>query len=434
MRIALVTPFTEDATMGRYARSILPSLQRRHEVEVWRPRPGKPPIHSVPVVEFETVEALGDSRLDQYDLIVYQVGNDSANFSRIVPLSLRVPGVHILHDYVMHNLIAHLILDTAKDALHYLWLMERAYGGAGRKRAEDTIAGMRVGVWETPEVERFPLFEPLLENSLGVVVHSDFYLKAVQRVFGGPAARINLAVAPIPPFRGATRAELGVDTGKALLVSTGYTNKPKQHDQVIEALHRSPELAARALFVIAGADCPIESPRLRAMVEDYGLQESVRFTGFLPEETMHSWIANADLCINLRRPNTEGASYSVIEQMMHGKAVVVMRNGFYAELPESAVIEIAPDELENLHLLLLRVASDEELRRRTGSAAREWAASRFHPDRYGPALADFLEEAREAKPRALLRQRLKCETALLGPALEAFDWSNLDPESRAPFE
>ncbi len=434
MRVALITPFTEDATMGRYARSILPSLQRRHEVEIWCPRTGKPPIPSVSVIEFDTIEALGDGRLDQYDLIVYQVGNDAGNFNRILPLAFHVPGVHILHDYVLHNVIAHLTLDEAKDPLHYLWLMERAYGSAGRKRAEDTIAGAQAGVWETPEVERFPLFEPVLENSLGVVVHSDFYLRAVQSAFGGPAVKIDLAVAPIPPFRRASRAELGVDAEKVLLVSTGYTNRPKQHDRVIEALHRSPELAARSLFVIAGADCAVESPRLRAMVEDYGLQESVRFTGFLPEETMHSWIANADVCINLRRPNTEGASYSVIEQMMHGKAVVVIRAGFYAELPEGTVLGIAPSDLENLPQVLLRAVSDEQLRRRTGAAAREWTATRFDPSRYGLELADFLEQAHAAKPGALLRQTVKRESARLGPAMEAFKWASMASETRALFE
>lgn len=400
--------------MGRYARDILPSLQRRHEMHVWCPRSAGSTIPFSPVIPFETIEALGDSRLNDYDLIVYQLGNDARNFDRILPLALKVPGVHILHDYVMHNLIAQITLEKAKDPFRYIWLMQNAYGEAGRKLAEDAVTGRNHGVWQTSDVERYPLFEPVLANSLGVVVHSNFFLRAVRRSFHGPSTKIDLAVAPIPAFRKATREELGVEAGKVLLVSTGYINRPKLLDHVIEALHRNPELAAKALFVIAGADCPVESPRLRAMVEAYGLRQSVRLTGFLPEETMHSWIANADVCINLRRPNTEGASYSVIEQMRHGKTVAVIRTGFYAELPEGTVVEIEPEGLLDLDQTLLRLVSDREFRDRTGAAACDWATAGFQPDCYGTALADFLEEAYAAKPAASQAQTARSDLAGCG--------------------
>lgn len=416
MRIALVTPFDPDATMGRYARLILPSLLKRHDVDVWCPLSSRLIEAPAPVVPFESSMALGDPRLDAYDLLLYQMGNDANHFPRILDLSLQRPGVHILHDFVLHHLVSNYYLQLLRHPMGYLHEIEKAYGKAVRRYAEETVAGRNNGLWETDLVSRYPLFEPVLANALGAVVHSSRHLEAVRAVFDGPSARIDLAVAPVHPRTGLSRSALGVPDDRVLMVSSGYINRTKLLHVVIEALHRSPQLAGQALFVIVGRDCPVESPRLRAMVRDYQLEDSVRFTGYQTEDYLHGWLQNADLCINLRRPNTEGASCSVIEQMRHGKPVVVLREGFYAELPEDAVIQAEPDKLDRLHELLLRVVSDKALRERTAAAAREYSSSRFDADCYGERLSDFLQEVLAARPRMLLRHRVGTEIAALGSA------------------
>lgn len=419
MKIALITPFNPDATMGRFARLILPHLCRRLEVDVWCPPTSRVMRVPVPVIPFESNLALGDARLDRYDLLVYQMGNDAKHFTRIIDLAQHRPGVHILHDYVMHHIIANYYLDHLRQPIRYVRDMGKYYGPWARAYAEETIIGRNIGMWESDVVADHPFFQPVLLNSLGAVVHSQFHLDAVRKCFAGPSTQINLAVDSPPPPSELTRADLGVPEDRLLMLSTGYISKSKLHDVVIRALHWSPELASRVIFVIVGKDCPVESPKLRAMVRDYKLEDSVRFVGFQPDEFMHAWLEHCDFCINLRRPNTEGASGSVIDQMLHGKATVVIRSGFYAELPEQAVVKAEPDNLGYIHELLLKLASDHAWRARVGGAAKEYAATNFSASRYAERLADFLEDVHARKPIDLLKQRVEFELARLGPTAEA---------------
>ncbi len=333
MRVALITPFSPDATMGKYANLILPALSRRHEVHVWCPSSPRLIEADVPVISFQASHALGDPRLDEYEMLVYQMGSDASHFLPILELASQRPGIHILHDYTLNPLLAFYYLSVLRQPVAYVQLMEQTYGELARKYAEETIIGRKRGPLETEELSAYPLFEPVLANALGVVVHSRFYLSAVRRVFSGPSTQIKLALAAVPPPSGLSRSELGVPDDRLLIVSTGYIGKAKLLDVTIEALGRCPELASRVIFAIVGRDCPIEGPKLRAMVRYRRLEDTVRFIGFQPESLLHTWIEHADFCVNLRRPTTEGASLSVLEQMLHGKATVVLPNGFYGELP-----------------------------------------------------------------------------------------------------
>lgn len=135
------------------------------------------------------------------------------------------------------------------------------------------------------------------------------------------------------------------------------------------------------------------------MTLDYRLEDSVRFTGFVSDEVLHAWLVHADLCVNLRRPNTESASGSLIQQMLHGKAVVVLPTGFYGEVPEDAVVRVEPGGLGSLHELLLRLVRDRPWRERVGAAAKEYASAAFTPELCGRQLAEFLEAVRARRSR-----------------------------------
>jgi len=418
MRVAFITPFSPDATMGKYASLILPALSRRHEVDIWCPPAPRIIEAQVPVITFDARRALGDPRLDTYELLVYQMGNDASHFVQILELASHRPGILILHDYALHGLLAHYYLSVLRQPLDYVRLMEQTHGQQGRKLAEDTILGRNPGIWTSDTVSDYPLFEPLLANALGAVVHSDFYLRAVRRVFSGPSTQINLALHPLPSPSALTRTDLGIPEDRILMLSIGYIGKQKLLDVTIRALHHSPELASRVVFAIVGRDCPEESPRLRAMVRDFGLENSVRFIGFQPDHLMHAWIEHADFCVNLRRPNTEGASLSVLEQMLHGKATVVVPNGSYAELPRDAVVRADPDHLADFQQQLLRLANDHAWRAGVGAKAREHVSAGYDPETYGERLADFITEVYARTPLTFLKQHVSHELSRVGKAAE----------------
>ena len=64
-----------------------------------------------------------------------------------------------------------------------------------------------------------------------------------------------------------------------------------------------------------------------------GLKEIVRFETGVSDARLVELAGDADLFINLRKPNTEGSSASLVEQLDTGRPVVVLDSGCYGEVP-----------------------------------------------------------------------------------------------------
>ena len=122
----------------------------------------------------------------------------------------------------------------------------------------------------------------------------------------------------------------------------GHANPNKRIDEAIHALGcLRDELKQRVVYALIG---PIEETyrsSLLRVAQDAGILAGFRLDGYMVQEEMQAYIAHVDLCINLRYPNTEGASASLVEQMLAGKAVITNDTGWYAELPSDVTRRVA---------------------------------------------------------------------------------------------
>ena len=98
------------------------------------------------------------------------------------------PGVAVLHEWVLHHLIAGLTLGR-KDVAQYLAALERDHGIAGRLLGLGVVDGCVPPLWET-RPEDFPLAGVVLDatRGRGVIVHSQ--LRRGARPSGGTEARV----------------------------------------------------------------------------------------------------------------------------------------------------------------------------------------------------------------------------------------------------
>ena len=89
------------------------------------------------------------------DVALYHVGNNPEAHGWIVDALRRRPGVVVLHDFVLHHLVAGLTLARGNPA-GYLDAMERDGGEVARPAARARVldGGVRP-LWET-EPERLP--------------------------------------------------------------------------------------------------------------------------------------------------------------------------------------------------------------------------------------------------------------------------------------
>ena len=412
MRIGWFTPFSTRSAIARFSRAVTAELSQLAQVELCHFDRGPVLKTDVPVVKFRSAEAVSADALKRYDIAVYNFGNCLPYHSEIYRLSQRCPGICILHDFVMHHFFAAYYLEHVHDPGAYALLMEKLYGEDGKARQ-----GARV--WESDDVVRFPLFEEAARGARGVVTHSEFFRERVSAAFVGPVRRIPLAYDALEPAAGPARAALGIPDNVALVVTLGHVKPNKRIEDVLAALAGIGPTGKRVTYAIIGA-CPAAYQRqLAGLAEASGLGERVRLLGRVPDQTLRSYVDRADICVNLRSPALEGASASLIEEMLAAKPVIVSDTGFFRELPDDCVVKVTLERDGDLAAQLKRLVTDARARTETGARARQFAAGEFRADRYAREILDFAWEVRAASPLLNLADRMGGELERMGVTSEA---------------
>src|SRR5205823_1506279 len=81
---------------------------------------------------------------------------------------------------------------------------------------------------------------------------------------------------------------------------------------------------------------------LEAFSAEHSLDEIVHFVGRQPDDVLESYMAQADLFINLRSPTLEGGSASLMRQLPYGRPVIAYDSGVFGEVPRDALAHVAP--------------------------------------------------------------------------------------------
>jgi glycosyltransferase involved in cell wall biosynthesis len=408
--MAWFTPMSKQSAIGRFSVAVTASLAKLADVEICCFDLEDIREADVPVRRFPSSQPITAETMGLYDVVIYNFGNYLPFHREIYPLSRQFPGVCILHDFVMHHFFASYYLDHLRNPPLYERLLQTTYG---------SVASAADRIWETDAVVRFPLFEEATRGAVGIVTHSEFFQRRVEATFAGPVARIPLAYTTLAYTMGTSgtniaRAKLGIGRDEILIVTVGHANPNKQIERVIEALARLGSTARGFVYAILGPASPEYERQLKALGKIRGLMHSVRLLGQVSDDLLNAYLSAADICINLRFPAMEGASASVIEEMLFGKPVIVTDTGFFSELPDDCVTKVRPDSDADLTAALNKLMADESLRLQMGAAAKLFAESEFRADNYAKKLLDFVWEARVAGPLLGLADRVGVELARIG--------------------
>lgn len=422
MRIAWFTPLSRRSAIGDVALRIAEALSGHAYVEIWTTNVERARATELPIVDFtRSYEQL--SELEDYDLCVYHFGDHVGFHGEIFNVARRHPGIVVLHDRVYQNLFAGIWLGNGFHS-QYLSRMETFYGDAGRRAAEGSLAGARTPVWESAdEALRFPLAEELLAGARGAIVHSESHAEDVRGRWFGPVHPLFLPTpAPRTPASQG-RASVARD-GRVLVASLGHVNPNRHLHEVVAALSADAELAARVHYVILGPFDPDQPyvQDLQEQIASSGLTETVDLAGYRRDEVRDELLAAADIFVNLRFPALEGASASLIEQLSYGKPVLVYDTGSYAEVPDDAVLKVAPGDVQALRSVFGRVVRDPDLRKNVGEKAVKFAASRT-PEAYARGLLELADELPSWEPVLELCDTVAAELGWMGadPRLGAVD-------------
>jgi glycosyltransferase involved in cell wall biosynthesis len=413
VRIAFVSPLPPlDSGIADYAATLAPGLAATGlAIDLFFEGRTPPPAPLATRLAARPVRELA-ARAGDYDVLLYHLGNSLQHHAGMLELLLELPGVVVLHEYMLHHLFRERTL-AAGDAAGYVEEMRYAAGETGRRAAR-----RQLDTHHPLDIWAFPLFERVVDRSRAVFVHSRF---AADRILASrPAARLEVvpfavdtaAVTPVDAAaRAAARQSLDLPADAFVLATFGFVTPQKRLGPALAAFARLRRARPDARFLIVGEVAAREE--LAALLAAHG-RAGVTVTGRLPADAFERAIAACDVAVNLRHPTGGETSAALLHLLAAGVPTIVSNTGSFAEIPSGAVARVPLDDGETpiLAALLDAFAADPALRAAVGAAGRR------HVEREHalPGAASRWREALERQAAALF------PAATVPPLAAAGEW------------
>jgi len=368
VRVAYFSPMPpERSGIADYSTLLLPSLRERLDVVVVRRRARRPPRGT--------------------DVSVYHLGNDPDAHGWIVDALRRHPGVVVLHDFVLHHLVAGITLGRG-NARAYLAALEREGGLAARLLGHAVIEKRIPGLWETRAVD-LPLAGEVLQHAQGLIVHSRYVRdRAREAGYAGTATVVPHPAWPVPDVAGEG------PSGEPLIGAFGLVNASKRVPQLLEAFAQVRAEHPGARLLLVGPVSP--SFDLDRRLQRLGLsREGVVREGYVDERRLWALMAACDIHVNLRAPTMGETSGTAIRALSVGRPLVVSDVGWFSELPDAVALKVPVDdhEPELLARALALLASRADVREAMGRSALDLVRREHAVDRVAELYASAIERA-----------------------------------------
>lgn len=394
MKIAWFTPLDNKSAIGRIGLEICEQLGKTNDVTVW----GFEKEHILQTgldVCFYNPDRLDKAKLKSYDTVIYNIGNNDKYHLPIIKALRQFPGMVILHDQIYHGLFYHAAKnqnDYCSGMDIYSEAMFNEYGERGLSTARNILSTEGKDITDTSFV--FPLLYEICQYARGIFTHAEFFTKILSDYYNGP---IDWSYLPYKhtygQHEGAFSNVFTRDKNKLLVVSNGIVHPIKRIDKITEVLLENEDIREKIQYVVIGSYGGQYGENLKALSEGR-LKGCLYMLDYQPNEVMEGIIDACDVCINLRYPNSEVCSLSLLEQMAAGKPVIVLDGCVYGEMPDDTVIKISREkEKPALATVLREIIADRESSKLIGERAAKFVLENCNTAAYASRLIKFIQES-----------------------------------------
>jgi glycosyltransferase involved in cell wall biosynthesis len=314
------------------------------------------------------------------------MGNSPAH-GDIWRMAQRLPGVVVLHDYVLHHFMLWYAASMQHDIQQYVRDMTARYGASG-----EHIAQLMIRSRFTDAAFDFPCCEPVVAVARGLLAHSRYVQQRVQALRPDlPTAVVPMGVPLLPNIdRDTARARLGLPTNAPVLASFGHINAYKRLEPTLYALRELRSDHPDIRYILVGSISP--NYDVRGLVQRMGLEDSVTITGYVSRDTFEDYVAAADICLNLRHPTGGETSASLLRLLGAGRPTLVSATGAFAELPPGVALQVDTDTSErDLILAYCRLLiARPDLAATLGEQARAYVARKHSLEQAAHGYMRFL--------------------------------------------
>ena len=409
MHLAYFSPLgPQRSGISDYSEELLPHLAAGAEITLFVD--GFQPLNRELTSRFEVCDyrrqRSGLRRIEDFDAVVYHMGNDHRYHAGILEAMQRRSGVVVFHDFALQDFFLGFARDRG-DLRLYLDEVESCHGEIARKEAAEALArGAAPAILARPVA--FPLNCRIANSAEGIIVHSEWS----RTRFAGIAPTVPVAHIAMPvQFQPGSRVQpRSVEEVK--IATFGLITPGKGIEQSLRALSALKQ-THRFRYSLVGEANPYFD--VREMVRRYRMEDCVEITGHVTLEEFKRRIDETDIALNIRERTVGETSASLCRLMAAGVCSVVAETGWYAELPNDSVVKIPLDSHADKLLLayLERLIDDQSLRTRIGENARRYAIDQHSPEHRAADYLTFIREVIDRRPRRKIIADVSRDLSLL---------------------
>src|SRR6266446_3036793 len=409
MKLAYFSPLgPQRSGISDYSEELLPSLGAKAEITLYVD--GFQPMDGSLTSRFEVVDYQSQPRslnqLDRFDAVVYHMGNDHRYHAGILKATRTRAGIIVFHDFALQDFFLGLARER-RDLNLYLNEVEFCHGKARRNEAADALArGADPAIVAQP-VE-FPLNRRIANSAEGIIVHSEWSrARFAANTPGVPVAHIPM------PLRFSDGPRPSRLNDEVRIASFGLITPGKGIEHALRALSA---LKSKYRFRYSLVGEPNSFYDVRELIRRYGMEDRVEITGHVALEEFKRRIDETDIALNLRERTVGETSASLCRLMAGGVCSIVADVGWYAELPNDAVVKVPLDSYTDKLLLayLERLIEDEPLRTGIGENAQRHARAEHAVEHGAGKYLAFVGEVINSRPRRKLIEETSFELSQLG--------------------
>lgn len=429
MRLAYFSPLNpQPSGISDYSEELLPYLAEQSDITLFVDgfEPSNPEIRARFAYHDYRRNPSALKTLDDYDAVVYHMGNDHRYHASMLEVARKHPGIVVFHDFALQDFFLGLAQERGRPEL-YLEEVFACHGyDATRNAAEALERGSTPPLLALPT--DFPLNCRLAHGAEAIIVHSQWSRARFARSAPSvPVAHINMPIksnsnarlnsrARPEPANGGAAETVGtvVAAERPVQIATfGLITPGKGIEKSLRAL-ASLKADHRFHYTLVGE--PNSFFDVRELVRKYDLEERVTITGHLHLRDFERRIAATEIALNLRERTVGETSASLCRIMAAGVPAIVFNVGAFSELPSDAVVKIEHDEHAGalLEAYLRRLIEDAPLRERIGENARRHIVEHHDIANSAARYLDFIRQVIARRPRKRFLSGVADEISALG--------------------